>query len=202
MLKKVPQQERSRAMVESILAAATRVLNERPLSAVSTNLLAEVAGVSIGSLYQYFDSKRAIVEALVERHRHDCLVLADGALVDGSDKRMIDRCRTVLRELLALHEKERTLHASLAEVHNVCSGLATAEHAEHARLFATLLAEEFPHLSGAASLMHAQALMRIINTMVHGALSLPAQGLDRRVVEDFDAFAAGYNRVLERRASG
>ena len=201
MLKKVPRQERSRAMVEDILSAATRVLSERPLRAVNTNLMAEVAGVSIGSLYQYFDSKQAIVQTLVERHRHNCLVLADAVLVDGSGQRMIDRSRTVLRELLALHERERTLHASFTEGHNVFSALATAEHAEHARCFATHLAGEFPYLSGAASLVHAQALMRIINTMIHGALMLPSHRLDRAVVEHFDTFAAGYFRALEGRAS-
>ena len=201
MFKKVPQQERSRAMVEDILAAATRVLSERPLNTVSTNLLAEVAGVSVGSLYQYFDSKQAIVETLLEQHRHDCMVLANAALVDGSGKRMIDRSRTVLRELLALHERQRTLHVSFTQVQNACSSLATPEHAEHARFFASLLAEEFPNLSDATSLMHTQALMRIINTLLHGALELPVHHLDHLVVEHFDAFASAYIRALERDAS-
>jgi len=201
MLKKMPKQERSRVMVDSILAAATRVLSERPLSEVSTNLLAEFAGVSIGSLYQYFESKQAIVQTLVERHRHECLALADAALTGDSSTRMVDRSRTVLRELLALHENQRILHVSLERAHNVCSGLATAEHAKHARLFANLLVEEFPHLSEAESLMHTQVVMRTINTMVHGALTLPAHGLDRRVVEHFDASAVGYFRSLEERAS-
>jgi AcrR family transcriptional regulator len=196
MLKKVPQQQRSRAMVDDILGAATRVLSERPVSAVSTNLLAEVAGVSIGSLYQYFDSKRAIVETLVERHRHDCIVIANAALVDDSGKRIMDRYRTVLRELLALHERQRTLHVSFTHAQNVSSDVATAEHAEHAQIFATFLADEFPRLSYAESLMHAQILMRTVNTLVHGALALPAYGLDRRVVEHFDAFAEGYNRAF------
>jgi AcrR family transcriptional regulator len=201
VLKKVPQQERSRAMVETILAGATRVLNERPLSTVSTNLVAEVAGVSIGSLYQYFDSKQAIVESLMERHRHDCIVLAKAALVDGGGSRVIDRCRTVLRELLALHERERTLHLSFAQAGTAGAGLATAEHAEHARLLATLLAEEFPHLSDAGGLLHAQALMRIVNTLVHDAITLPEHDRDRVVVEHFNAFASGYNRALKGRVA-
>jgi AcrR family transcriptional regulator len=52
MLKRVPQQGRSRVMVDTILAAATRVLNARPLGEMSTNEVSEVAGISIGSLYQ------------------------------------------------------------------------------------------------------------------------------------------------------
>jgi AcrR family transcriptional regulator len=201
MLKKVPQQERSRAMVETILAAATRVLNERPLAAVNTNLVAEVAGVSIGSLYQYFPSKQAIVESLVERHRRDCIVLANAVLVADGDNRVIDRCRTVLRELLALHERERALHLNFAHTSNASAGLATAEHAEHARLLAALLAGEFPRLSDEESLLHAQVLMRTVNTLVHGAIGLPEQGRDRLVVGHFNAFVSGYSRALEARPS-
>jgi AcrR family transcriptional regulator len=197
MLKKVPQQERSRAMVEDILAAATRVLNERPLNAVSTNLVAEVAGVSIGSLYQYFGSKQAIVESLLERHVHASIELANAALGDGGGSRAVDRYRTVLRELLALHERERVLHVSFAQAGSTGAGLATAGHAEHARLLAGRLAEEFPQLSDAGSRLHAQVFMRVVNTLVHGAIELPGPGRDRLVVEHFNAFASGYSRALE-----
>ena len=51
MLKREPQQGRSRGMVENILTAATRVLNSHPLREVTTNQIADVAGISIGSLY-------------------------------------------------------------------------------------------------------------------------------------------------------
>jgi AcrR family transcriptional regulator len=197
MLKKLPQQGRSRAMVEDILAAATRVLNERPLDAVSTNLVAEIAGVSIGSLYQYFDSKQAIVESLLERHVHASIALANTALWDGSDGRVVHRYRTVLRELLALHERERFLHVSFAQVGSTGAGLQTAEHAAHACLLARRLAEEFPRLSEPESRLHAQILMRMVNTLVHGAIELPGPGRDRLVVEHFNAFASGYSRALE-----
>ena len=48
--------------------------------------------------------------------------------------------------------------------------------------------------------MHAQVVMRTVNTLVHGSLVLPPQGLDRRVVEHFDAFALGYNHALKGHA--
>jgi len=201
MLKKVPQQERSRAMVEMILAAATRVLNERPLTAVNTNLVADVAGVSIGSLYQYFDSKQAIVKSLLERHVRDCVTQANMVLMEGSGNRAIDRYRTVLRELLAMHERERTLHLSLEQVGTPSTSLATEEHDAHARLLASRLAEEFPHLSDAETPLHAQVLMRVVNTLIHGAIRLPMRDRDRMVVEHFNAFALSYNRALEARTA-
>ena len=56
--RKTPKQERSRFMVTSILDATARVLVEMGFSRTSTNLVAERAGVSIGSLYQYFQAAK------------------------------------------------------------------------------------------------------------------------------------------------
>jgi AcrR family transcriptional regulator len=64
--RKLPQQERSRALVESVRAACLRILDEEGASALSTNRIAEVAGVAIGSIYQYFPNKEAIVAAVYE----------------------------------------------------------------------------------------------------------------------------------------
>jgi AcrR family transcriptional regulator len=54
--------------MDCILEATARVLATQGFAKTSTNLVAEAAGVSIGSLYQYFPSKEALVTALVERH--------------------------------------------------------------------------------------------------------------------------------------
>ena len=53
-LRKSPAQSRSRATVEAILDAAAHILVTQGFAAASTNRIAEKAGVSIGSLYQYF----------------------------------------------------------------------------------------------------------------------------------------------------
>ncbi|MFD0686122.1 TetR/AcrR family transcriptional regulator [Actinomadura fibrosa] len=65
--RRTPRQERSRRTVERILAAATRVLSERGYDGASTNRIAEAAGISNGSLYQYFPNKDAIVVAVLDR---------------------------------------------------------------------------------------------------------------------------------------
>ena len=66
--RKQPRQARSLATVEAILEAAARVLAERGYAATNTNLVAERAGVSVGSLYQYFPNKDSLITALHERH--------------------------------------------------------------------------------------------------------------------------------------
>ena len=63
-LRKLPQQERSRAMVSVIVEAAAQVLERHGEQGFNTNLIAERAGISIGSLYQYFPNKHAIVVAM------------------------------------------------------------------------------------------------------------------------------------------
>jgi len=66
--RKRPQQRRSQATVDVILDAAVRLFCESGFASTSTNAIAELAGVSIGSLYQYFPNKLALLEALRERH--------------------------------------------------------------------------------------------------------------------------------------
>jgi AcrR family transcriptional regulator len=63
-----PVQERSLATVSAILEAAAQVFERRGYAAGTTNRIAERAGVSIGTLYQYFPNKDAILVALVHRH--------------------------------------------------------------------------------------------------------------------------------------
>ncbi len=64
--RKRPRQPRAQVTVEAIVEAATRILGREGAAALNTNRIAEVAGVSVGSLYQYFPNKQAIVVAVIE----------------------------------------------------------------------------------------------------------------------------------------
>ena len=61
LLRKKPKQKRSKLMVENILEASIRVLKQHPYEQFTTNRVAEAAGISIGSLYQYFPNKQSIL---------------------------------------------------------------------------------------------------------------------------------------------
>jgi AcrR family transcriptional regulator len=67
-LRRAPSQRRSRERVERILAAATELIAEKGSEAMRMGEVAEKAGVSIGSLYQYFPDKAAIIRTLAERY--------------------------------------------------------------------------------------------------------------------------------------
>jgi AcrR family transcriptional regulator len=66
--RKQPRQKRSQETVDAILAATAQVLVRHGYEGANTNRIAEAAGVSVGSLYQYFPSKESLVTALIERH--------------------------------------------------------------------------------------------------------------------------------------
>ena len=68
-LRKTPRQPRSARMVEAIIEAAARILETRGLAGFNTNAVAERAGISVGSLYQYFPNKDALIAALSDRER-------------------------------------------------------------------------------------------------------------------------------------
>lgn len=66
-VRKPPQQSRSRATVSVILDAAVRIMDQEGADAATTTRIAEVAGVSVGTLYQYFGNRDAILDALQDR---------------------------------------------------------------------------------------------------------------------------------------
>ncbi|MCP5056728.1 MAG: TetR/AcrR family transcriptional regulator [bacterium] len=66
-LRKKPIQARSRQTVKSILEAADRVLRRDGYDAASTNRIAQIAGYSVGSLYQYFADKESVVRTLIDQ---------------------------------------------------------------------------------------------------------------------------------------
>ncbi len=76
-MRKIPKQERSRLLVESIIDATAIVIAKHGLTAATTARITEYAGISIGSLYQYFDNKEDLYEALLERIVEKLITLVD-----------------------------------------------------------------------------------------------------------------------------
>ncbi|PBB97155.1 MULTISPECIES: TetR/AcrR family transcriptional regulator [unclassified Mesorhizobium] len=85
MPRRAPTQQRSRERVERMLAAAAALIAEQGSDAMRMGEVAERAGVSIGSLYQFFPDKRAIVWALAERYTAESQACISAALKDVSD---------------------------------------------------------------------------------------------------------------------
>jgi AcrR family transcriptional regulator len=113
--RKVPKQKRSQETVEAILTAAARVLVESGYDKASTNRIAKVAGVSVGSLYQYFPSKEALVMALFERHAEKMVGLLEDSVRTLIDTPLRKAVREYVKSVLATHRMEPQLHAALVQ---------------------------------------------------------------------------------------
>ena len=83
--RKIPRQQRALATCAAIVEAAARILEAQGEAALNTNRVAEVAGVSIGTLYQYYPDKTAILVALVRREREMFLGRLQSIPADGVD---------------------------------------------------------------------------------------------------------------------
>jgi AcrR family transcriptional regulator len=82
--RRIPSQARSEHTIRIIFETTAQVLNDYGEAALTTNRIAQRAGVSIGTLYQYFDSKEAIVLAMLAREREQVMRTLDMLLTDAN----------------------------------------------------------------------------------------------------------------------
>lgn len=112
--RKQPQQPRAQETVRAILEATAQILDRESLDAATTTRIAEVAGVSIGSLYQYFSHRDAILEALQDREFSRTMSVMQTVFADGNlDKAPGDTVAAALRALAQLYAQSPGLHRVL-----------------------------------------------------------------------------------------
>jgi AcrR family transcriptional regulator len=99
-LRKIPVQARSAATVDAILEAATQVLLASGFEKMSTLRIAERAGVSVGSFYQYFPNKRALLAALVHRHVAEVATRAESACRAVHGATIREMCETIVNAFI------------------------------------------------------------------------------------------------------
>jgi AcrR family transcriptional regulator len=110
-----PRQARAQATVEAIVKATARVLVEEGYDRASTNRIAAAAGVSIGSLYQYFPSKEALVAALVEHHQDRMRDALGAALAGDPPATLAERALSLVRGMIAAYRVDPQLHHVLCQ---------------------------------------------------------------------------------------
>jgi AcrR family transcriptional regulator len=116
-MRKTPRQERSRQMVERIVAAGRTVLVRDGYARFATNRVAEVAGVSPGSLYQYFRHKDELLGVILDRYWDEVAARVTASLADrfgDPPDRMIPN--TVEALLAALEQDSQLLRVAVEEM--------------------------------------------------------------------------------------
>jgi AcrR family transcriptional regulator len=108
-----PQQRRARQTVDAVLDAVARILKREGMKAVTTNRIAEVAGVSIGSVYQYFPDTRAIFVALHERHIQEIDRLVEAKLFEHAASPVEDLIGAMMEAMIEAHATDPELYELL-----------------------------------------------------------------------------------------
>jgi AcrR family transcriptional regulator len=200
--RKEPSQERSRKTVEAILTATSRVLVREGYEAATTTRVAAVAGVSIGSLYQYFSSRDALLTALVDRHCDRIVELVGGSVELDPKAPLAEVVRALMAGVLAIHAVDPELHAVLTQHGLPIEGFrrVRALNARNQALVQTFLERRLVRVRPKNARLAAFILVRSIQAVISAAVMEKAFRLDDE--ELLDELCALVLRFLEVSGAG
>ena len=191
-----PFQERARFTVAAILQAAAEVIDEVGWARASTNRIAERAGVSIGSLYQYFANKEEILATLMEEHRKDVHVVVGLALdrLEDPSIPIDDAFRSLFADLITMHRDDPVLTRVLAtEVPHHHGASHHGAKSDHLVRWLQRVLEERPdvHTQNTIAAAHvvATSIEALTRWLVHEA---PQSVEPKAVVEEMVSMFSGY----------
>jgi AcrR family transcriptional regulator len=179
--RKAPKQQRSRKMVETILEAAARILEDGQ-QPFTTNHIAERAGVSIGSLYQYFSCANAIMAAMLEQHVADERAAAEAILVTANHTKT-DLLRELLLAFVSIHGDRPRLTARL---HSLAASFDLQDHLAQARDAQAVRIAEALKLPASDVLM---SVMAVEGVVLATLASHPARLRSRTFIDQLYAIA-------------
>lgn len=168
-MRKAPRQARSRATVDVIVTAGARVLDTHGWAGFTTNEVAEVAGVSIGSVYQYFPNKLALVDAIRRRHFDDVLAVLQRAHDRQAGLRRF--VEGLIGDLIAAHRDYPSLHRALLDLPDPGGAKAAYDtfQREYLRRYALIVAACRGRAPVKADATTAQVLSSALEGVVHNA---------------------------------
>jgi AcrR family transcriptional regulator len=193
--RKQPRQQRSKDTVDAILDATTRVLKQAGFDGLTTNAVAEKAGVSIGSVYQYFPNKEAMVSALIERHVHAMNAAILGELARVATMPVAQAARAVIELTLSAHAIDPALHRVLTEQVPRIGKLAKLRELDNIshRMVAGLLAARRDEIAVDDVELAAFVLVSAIESIVHrAALLYPDMLRDPHLVDEATKLVTRY----------
>ncbi len=200
--RRAPKQARSQETVQAILDAAAQVFERHGYASGTTNRIAQRAGVSIGSLYQYFPNKDAILVALVRRHLRECAAVLEPHLLRlGSGARPEEVLDGVIEAMVALHAMAPGLHRVLFEETPLPAGLRAEIHEledQLVELAATaLLAQGGQPVRDAR--LTARVTVAAIEGLTHRLVLRPAPGVgSAEIAREIGRLVRAYLHASER----
>lgn len=170
VMRKTPRQQRSTSTVECIVEAGARVLAQRGWAKFTTNEVARAAGVSIGSLYQYFPNKQAIAEAIRQRHLNQILSVLPDPKIQRKSMRLDQRVSQLIDGVVAVHAVNQKLHkVLLEEVPLAARSDYESFEREYHRRYEALIRASTRQDDGPRNLVAARTLADAVEGIVHAA---------------------------------
>lgn len=198
--RKNASQARSRATVDALVEATARILVREGFEKASTNRVAEIAGVSVGSLYQYFPSKEALVATVIDRHNDEIMTIVRAAFVEVADMPIDKAVRKLVTVAIEAHHINPSLHRVLAEQIPRSGRLAEVEafnHEVHALVRAYLESrrKEMRKIDpGLAAFICVSAIEAVAHNAVLNQAELPSEKTVRTLVDETTRMVVGYLR--------
>lgn len=196
--RKQPTQDRAAKTRQRILDAAAHVFAEYGYVAGTTNRIAEHAGLSIGSLYQYFPNKDAVLRALMDAHVDAGARLLTERLSGGLPERLDDALRVFVRATIDNHRDNPRLHRVLfEEAPRAPAFLSRLHDLEQVTVDATAqLLERHPgvHASGRLS---ARMVVTTIESLVHRMITSPDPVDSQQLEDEIVILLTGYLSHVE-----
>ena len=166
-----PKQQRSRQTVEAVLEAVQRVLVRHGSEAITTNRVAEAAGVSIGSLYEYFPDKQAIFAALHERHVDGVRHVIERTMAHCTSASLEELTRELVERLANVHSEDAELHEIVsAAVPGSADGFKRALQAAFGQLISPTRQDRYTAEETERMLF---VLPHMVEALVHGVARQP-----------------------------
>jgi AcrR family transcriptional regulator len=192
--RKRPSQARASATVEAVLSAAATAFEQNGFDRANVNEIAERAGVSVGSLYQYYPSKEALLVALIERHTTHSLELLESALSKAATLPLDAAVRDVIRVMIDAHRAP--LHQLLARELDELGRLEGLQHEVDARAGAAVrsfLAARAAEIQIRDVDMSAFMLVRTVDLLTHAVISDRPDALESgALLEELTTLVLGY----------
>ncbi len=179
ILRRVPQQDRGQRRVDRILDAAAEVIAELGVEGASTNLIAARAKTSVGSLYQFFPNRDAIVQALAARYVAEFERLKDRVMApEVADRPLEQMMRGIVEPIARYCEAHPAYRHVFAATNDYARGYSPEEARLHEAVVGrveALIARRCPWVDPARRRATARVQVETVHAVLFFAMGRPAE---------------------------
>lgn len=199
-MRRLPEQERSKATMTTLMLAAAELFGREGIDAVSMTQIAKQAGMSKPALYRYFPSKQAIVHQLAEQSFADSrdIIILHLAKLDSVDAPLdansLKQALTMaLSEYCQLHRKEPYRVKLRAAIHAdpLLAASDIQDSRENAELLTTYLLSQFPDLKRASVQPKMLLLAELSDSLVRLTAKVDERECEQLIAEYVNLFIGG-----------